>query len=159
MNLLKEINYFKDEVVQGFRELENKLALVKEDMIEAGNVAREKIADSKNPERIWADVVSRNWKRVAKKKNLLVQATESNEKATDMKNCVSQALAGVQISDARFSRGGNIVINFEDENIRTEAAQKLEAVDKITTKSVWKLKPKIMICNMHKEESSEMLEF
>ena len=50
INLLKEIKDFKDLVAQGFKKLENKLVLVKENIVEAGNVARAKIADSPNPD-------------------------------------------------------------------------------------------------------------
>ena len=48
-------------------------------------------------------------------------------------------------------------MNFENETVRDEAAQKLEVIDEVTTKSVKKLKPKIMICNVPQEESKDML--
>ena len=48
-----------------------------------------------------------------------------------------------------------IVMNFANESLRNEAAQKLENVEKLTTKSVQKIKPKIMLCNVHKEETKE----
>ena len=77
--------------------------------------------DSADPTVSWPDV-SRNRKRTTKMNLLVVKATESNEKVTGKKNDIAQELAGVQISDARFTSGGNIVMKFEDGNIRYEAA-------------------------------------
>lgn len=54
---------------------------------------------------------------------------------------------------SRFTNEGNIVMNFDNENIRAEAAQKLESVEQISTKSVGKMKLMIMICNVHREET------
>lgn len=53
-----------------------------------------------------------------------------------MKSKVSQALQGIQITDSRFTNGGNIVMNFDDEKVRDDAAYKLEAVEQVCTKSV-----------------------
>ena len=82
-----------------------------------------------------------------------MQASEQDKHAVDMKKEVSQALTGIQITDSRFTNGGNIVMNFENENAREEAAKKLGRVEKFTTKNVKKLIPKIIICNVHKEET------
>ena len=48
-------------------------------------------------------------------------------------------------------------MKFENEAVRDEAAQKLENLE-ITIKSVKKLKPKIMICNVAKEETKMIVD-
>ena len=108
-------------------------------------------------EATWAEVVSKKKRMKAKKHLLVVKAADDNAKATDKKNEVLHALTGVQAVDSRFTKGGDIVMNFENESMRDEAVQKLEVVEEVTTKSVKKLKPKIMICNVPQEESKDML--
>ena len=88
---------------------------------------------------------------------LVVKAVNENNKVSENKDEVSRAHSGVQIKNARFTTEGNIVMNFEDEDIRNLAAQKLETVSNVTTKSVKKMKLKIMICNAHKVETKETL--
>ena len=80
----------------------------------------------------WSEVV----KKGRKKKNVLVvQASEQDKHAVDMKK-ESQALTGIQITDSSFTNGGNVVMNFENENTREEAAKRLGRVEKFTTKNV-----------------------
>ncbi len=43
----------------------------------------------------------------------------------------------------------------KNEGKRDEAVEKFENVSNVTTKTVWKLKPNIMICNVHGEEDKE----
>ena len=124
--VLNEMKDFKDQVAQGFKDLEDKLAVVKEEPGEANGVVgdvKEQAADSADPTLSWADVGGSR-KRTTKRNLLVVKATESNEKATEKKNDISQDLAGVRISDARFTSGGNIVMKFEGGNVRYEAAKK-----------------------------------
>lgn len=68
---------------------------------------------------------------------------------------MSQALSDVQISDAKFTKAGKIILNFNDENIRKEAAQRLENIEKVKTIKVSKMDPKIMICNVFDEEDND----
>lgn len=80
-----------------------------------------------------ADPVGATWTEVAKrrrkvKKNLLVKTFKQDKKATKLKREFSQALQGIQMTDSRFTNGGNIVMNFDDKNIRSETAPKLEPV-------------------------------
>ena len=97
-------------------------------------------------------------KRKRKKKNILViKGAEENGKAVENKDAVSKALEGVQIQDVRITNEGNMVMNFEDENLRNQAAAKLNAVNTGMTKAVGKRIPKIMICNVHKIESADEL--
>ena len=107
----------------------------------------------------WAQVMSRNKRgRVKKeKKNLLVlRAEQDSVKATDMKEDVSKALEGVQIQDSKFSNNGNIVMNFQNELTRDEAAEKLKSLP-VKTTNVRKLKPKIVICNVNEHEIEDDL--
>ena len=93
-----------------------------------------------------------------KKKNILViKGAEENGKAVENKDAVSKALEGVQIQDVRITNEGNMVMNFEDESIRNQAAAKLNAVNTVKTKAVGKRTPRIMICNVHKIESADEL--
>lgn len=56
------------------------------------------------------------WKR---KKHLpIMKVSDQDKKTTEMKNEISQALQGIQITDLRLTNGGNIIMNFENENIR-----------------------------------------
>lgn len=60
------------------------------------------------------------------KKNLLkVNASTQEKKATYMKDDISQALKSIQITNLRFTIGGNIVMNFNNENRRADTAKKL----------------------------------
>ena len=64
---------------------------------------------------------------------------------------VSRTLEGVQIKDSKFTSKGDIVMNFENEATLNDAVQKLGNMANMMTRSVKKIKPKIMICNVHKE--------
>ena len=104
--------------------------------------------------RPWVEVV----KRKRRKKNILVvKGAAENQKAVENKDVVSHALEGVQIQDVRITNEGNMVMNFEDENSRSQAVAKLNAVSTVKTKEVGKRMPKIMICNVHKIESEDEL--
>lgn len=46
---------------------------------------------------------------------------------------VSQALHDIQITDVRFFNEGNIVMKFDEESIRNEAAPKLESIGQVCT--------------------------
>lgn len=64
----------------------------------------------------WTTVVK---KKPKMKKNLLVvKSNDENVKAVEKKEEVSQALNGTQITDTRFTEKGNMVINFENEEMR-----------------------------------------
>lgn len=49
------------------------------------------------------------------------------------------------------------MIHFDFENIRNEAARKLEYVKQVSTKCIEKLKTKIMLCNVCKDETKDMI--
>lgn len=87
-----------------------------------------------------------SWAVVAKwdrrvKKNILVRKFLPTKKRKKMKDEVSQALDGIQITNQTFTNEGNIALNFETENTRDEAAKKI-SLEKISTKSAGKMKPK-----------------
>lgn len=102
----------------------------------------------------WVDVAKKG-KRVNKKHLLVVRPSEESKTVSDIKDDVSQALSDVQIAESRFTSKGNIVMNFEKETVRDEAAKKLENVQHVKAKVVKKLNPKIMICNVNKEDLEE----
>lgn len=71
---------------------------------------------------------------------------------TDIKMEISQALSK-KITDSRFTNKGNVVVNSETEALRGKAVVKLRKnVDQVKTKSVKKLRPKIIICNVSYDE-------
>ena len=104
----------------------------------------------------WMDVVARR-KRKTRKNLLLVKAYRKEEKATDSKKDVATALEGVPINDSRFTSNGHIVMNFEDEATRNEAAERLKTVNNVKASNVKKIMPKIMLCNVSKEENKNEL--
>lgn len=68
---------------------------------ELGSVVDVLCADQANLS--WAEVAKRD--RKVKKYLLVMKASTQEKKATDMKDEVSQALNGIQISDSRFTIG------------------------------------------------------
>ena len=89
-----------------------------------------------------------------KGKNLLVVKSADDSKGIgDKKKDVARALGGIPIVDTRFSNKGNVVVNFEDSDVRDDAARLIQGnVEGVVTKKVGKLQPKIMICNVQREE-------
>lgn len=105
---------------------------------------------------LWSHVVGKRKKR--ENKNLLViRANSASEKAVDKKKEVSKALSGVQIVETKFTKSGNIIANFKNEQQRNEARDRLKQVNSLKTMNVKKLLPKIMICNVNKDEEKETL--
>ena len=94
---------------------------------------------------------------VAKKHLLVVKSTDNTRKAADKKEEISDALGDLQITDARFGRSGNVVLNFETEHQRDEAAAKVGVLDNLSATKSKKLFPKIMICNVSTMENKDDL--
>lgn len=115
--------------------------------------------DGDEKENLWSEVVSRGKKKKNKNnnKNLLVVKASDNGSATDKKNQVREALSDVQIQDSKFTAGGNIIMNFETETVRDKASEKLKHVENVNVTQVKRLLPKIMICNVHKEEDKSKI--
>lgn len=172
--LRDEVRELKDLVLKGFAEMGGEVnRLVKKSSNEVGAVVEERVreavtsavttvtenmvtGEATSESAGWSDVVRRGKKR--RGKNLLVVKADSIDgKAIDSKKDVATALAGVPISDSRFTSGGNIVINFEDEAIRNEAAERLKTVENVKTSSVKKIMPKIMLCNVSKGDDKDEL--
>ncbi len=107
----------------------------------------------------WAEVLTKGKKRKIKKqqKNLLIIESSDNAKATDKKDEVSQALNDVQILDTKFTNGGKIVVNFETEEERKEAHDKLQELGNLRFSHGKKMQPKIILCNVGEEEKRETL--
>ena len=171
--LMEEFQDLKKTVVEIYRKLQvniaakmtefegkldSKLDKVKENVegvatVLSGESGMSAECDDKSA--LWSEVVNRKKKNADKKNLLIVKSTDMNKKAsdTDIKEEVSHALNELQIKDSKFTTGGNIVMNFENEKTRDEAALRLVNVEQVNTSKVKKLMPKIMICNVNKEET------
>ena len=92
-----------------------------------------------------------------KDKNLLVvKSTEKDSTVIERKEELASVLKDVPVVDTKFTNNGNIVMNFASETERRVAADKITAEMKDTEmKLTRKLSPKIMICNVSKEENKE----
>ena len=158
-NDLKEMTSKADKIME---KVDTKLDAILEfgDKMDeaAGNLlsSAERCADSAESATLpqWSEVLKKKKKT---KKNLLVVRGTDESPASDVKNELSQALEGIQISDTRFTSDGKIVMNFEDETVRNEAAQKITNVERLSVKTPNKLKPKLTLCNVHKEEAEEQI--
>lgn len=59
--------------------------------------------------------------------------------AIDMNDEVSKAFNSIQLPNSGFTNGVNIVVNFDNENTRAEAAKNMLSFEQISTKSVAKM--------------------
>ena len=57
--------------------------------------------------------------------------------------------------DAKFKQAGNVILNFESEHQKHEATAKVEKLENLSVNKTKMLFPKIMICNVSKEENKE----
>ena len=96
-----------------------------------------------------------SYAKALKKHLLVVKSTDNAQKATERKDEISDVLKGLQIVDAQFKQTGNVILNFESEKSRDEAATKVGGLDNLSATKTKKLFPKIMICNVSAEESKE----
>lgn len=148
-----ELSKIKNEFKSQCDVMQSKLNVVTESL--PAELVSADSSGSQQPQGMWSEVV----KRKRKRNLLVVKATDKTKKASELKGEVAQALNDVQIQidDSRFTEKGNIVMNFENDEMRNEAAKKLESVENVTTQNVKKFKPKIMLCNVHKEEEKETI--
>ena len=87
-----------------------------------------------------------------------MKSTVDSQKATEKKSEISNALQGLQIVDTKFKqRNGNVILNFETQEQRDLAVQKVGELENLSVKKAKKLLPKIMICNVRTEERKENL--
>ena len=73
-----------------------------------------------------------------------MKSTDTTHKATKKK-----------IVDAKFKQTGEVILNFESEHQRDEAAAKVEKLENLSANKTKMLFPKIMICNVSKEENRD----
>ena len=90
---------------------------------------------------LWNEVVKKR-KRVAKK-HLVVKFMDKTHKATEKNNEIS------------LVPKGTVILNFESEHQRDEAAAKVEELENLSANKTKMLFPKIMICNVSKEENGD----
>ena len=79
----------------------------------------------------------------AKKHLLIVKSTDNSHRASEKKKEISTALKGLQIIDAKFKQSGNVILNFESEHQRNEAAAKVGELDNLSANKTKVLLPKI----------------
>lgn len=161
-NYLKDINSKTDDMIQKVDTRLEKISQSGSKIEEASSNllhSAEVMIDSAERDcghGMWAEVVKKK-KKQTKKNLLVVTGTEENPDVREVKNNLSNALDGIQITDTKFTNSGKIVMNFADETLRNEAAQKISSVEKLAARPIKKMKPKITLCNVHKEESKESL--
>lgn len=90
-------------------------------------------------------------------KYLLV--AKSSDKACSVvnrKDELAGVLKDIPVVNTRFTSGGNIIMNFASEAERENAARRIDSgmenIEMTFTKKMW---PKIMICNVSKEENKD----
>ncbi|KAK3887762.1 hypothetical protein Pcinc_008148 [Petrolisthes cinctipes] len=142
VHLREEINVMTDGVTQAVEEAVS---------AQSGQVEK----DGMN----WAEVVSRcrKRKRTQKNKNLLIIKAKGSKKAVDMNKEVEELLSDVQIMDSKFTNKENIVINLESEEKRNAAQNKLHEVGNLIVSNGKRWDPKIMVCNVARNEDKESL--
>ena len=90
-------------------------------------------------------------------KNLVIVESTDDTSINVKKNAVASALRGIQVNDTRFS-DKKIIMNFASEREMNDAMSKLNDIHDVRTKNVRrKLSPKIMICNVYKDEVKDDL--
>ena len=94
-----------------------------------------------------------SYANVTKKHLLVVKSTDNTQKATDKKDVISVALKDLQIADTKFRHSGNVILNFETEELRDRAADVVGDLDNLSATKTKKLLPRIMICNVNTMES------
>ena len=159
--VLDEVKNLIEKNSDEIKEVKDEMKGVKDELKVYMGGVREEFAEVRSSLLASADDVAQVddglWSEVVKKKNrkknvLIVKASESDKKATEMREEISTALNGVQISDTRFTSAGNIVMNFDDETLRDDAQQMLANVTTVRTSTVKRIKPKITICNVSTQD-------
>ena len=114
-----------------------------------------KMIEKSNDLKTYASKVKEN-KENMKEKNLLLIKSTTDVKLGDKKKLVDEALKETDVIDTRFAANGNLVVNFADRAERSRAAQNiLEGVADTEVREIRKLKPKIMLANVNKEEDAD----
>lgn len=101
-----------------------------------------------------AEQAPSSYANVAKKNLLIVKSTDDAQKASDKKGEILNALS-VTVTDTKFAKSGNVVLNFESAEKREEAAREIERLPHLSVSNSRKLFPKIMICNVNGEEDKD----
>ena len=146
---LKKLNVDLKKVIEYHEKLNDKIDELKHEVFTKIDDVL-KPAEQVNSQSSFASVL----KRPANRNILVVEPLDSSASMEDKKVEVANALANVQVTDTRFS-DKKIVLNFETEIKRNEAADKIKSVENISVKTVKKIKPKIMICNVPDIESKD----
>ena len=142
----KKMNIQKDF----YEVMENKMTKIENDII----YKIEEVGKVLSPS--YADALKMTMKPM-EKNLIIVESTDEQANMKQKKKEVSDALKGIQISDTRSS-DKKIVMNFSSEIEMNTAMTKLNTIHDVKAKNVKKkLTPKIMICNVYKDESKDEL--
>ena len=147
----KKLDKYHKDIEEKLHDVDSKVESVKDMLTKV-----EKIAEQSTPSFSSPSCPS-TYAGVTKKHLLVVQSTVNTQKATEKKNEISDALQGLQIVDTMFKQSGNIILNFETEQQRDEAAAKVDLLDNLSATKTKKFFPKIMICNVSTEEDKDDL--
>ena len=155
-SICKKIDNYRKEVNEKLEDVNSKVDSVQETLSKVEKLAEKSSPVPPSPPSSSSPVTYAN---VAKKHLLVVKSTDSTQKATEKKHEICDALVGVQIADTRFNQSGNVILNFETEQLRNAAVDKVDELDNLSATKLnsRKLFPRIMICNVSTEENRDDL--
>ena len=105
----------------------------------------------------YADTLKKKVRRNEKNLVIVESADDGLADMREKKEEVARALDGVQIMDTRFTNK-KIVMNFATEREMNNATLRLNGIETLAAKNKKrKLTPKIMICNVAKDESKKFV--
>ena len=101
----------------------------------------------------WVEVVSRSKRKRIKKqeKNVLIIKSNGDESAVERKEEVGQALNEIDIIDSKFTNAGKIIVNFETEEEKNKAEERLRVLEGVSVTHNKMMFPKIVLCNVDKD--------
>ena len=142
---------FRKSIVGKLQNVDSKVESVQNVLTKVEKIAEKSVSSSPTTPSTYAGA--------AKKHLLIVKSTVDTQKAIEKKKEISEALEaeGIQIADAKFSEVGNVTLNFESEQQRDAAADKVDELESLSVKKAKKMFPKIIICNVNNDESKDEL--
>ena len=148
----KKLDKYHKDIEEKLQDMDSKVESVKDVLTKVEKIAEQSTSSFSPP-----SSCPSTYAGVAKKNLLVVQSTVNTQKATEKKNEICDALEGLQIVDSMFKQSGNVILNFETEQQRDEAAAKVGLLDNLSATKTKKFFPKIMICNVSTEEDKDDL--
>ena len=149
--VIKQLDAYQEKVQKKLDEIDSKMESVNDMMTKVEKSITQ-------PMSLPPPLAPPSYANAAKKHLLVLKSTDDSQKATDRKEEISTALDGLQIVDAKFKHSGKVVLNFENEAQRDEAAARMNNRDDLTASRTKTLLPKIMVCNVNAMENKDILE-